>query len=175
MKLKELNYPNLYYENSRGFLIGNYTPQQDKKIPGFSTQGKSRIQILSKLEEVIRNKSIAIYSSRLYDEMKTFIWKGQRAQAQKSANDDLVISLAIGIWLYDAGGNYSKGSADLNAAMLSGMSVSSRIYDEKKNLPSDQGTKSIPNPFTPVNQEDYKKLRNGDPRKPDPNFDWLNK
>ena len=76
MKLKDMGYPNLYYESSRGFLIGNYTASQDNKVPGFSTQGKSRVQILSKLEEVIRNRSIRIYSSRLYDELKTFIWKG---------------------------------------------------------------------------------------------------
>tara|TARA_Y100000592_G_scaffold74264_1_gene115775 strand:- start:8670 stop:10277 length:1608 start_codon:yes stop_codon:yes gene_type:complete len=173
MKLKDIGYPNLYYESSRGFLIGNYTASQEKKVPGFSTQGKSRVQILSKLEEVIRNRSIRIYSSRLYDELKTFIWKGHKAQAQKSANDDLVMALAIGVWLYDAGGNYSKDSDTLNKSMLAGMSVTNRTYEQPK-MSSSTPMKSI-NPFSAVKDEDYQKLRNNNPRLPNTNFDWLNK
>ena len=172
MKLKELSYPNLYYETSKGFLIGNYTPVHDSKIPGFSTQGKSRIQILSKLEEVLRNRAVRVYSSRLYDELKTFIWKGQKAQAQKSANDDLVMALAIGVWLYDAGGNYSKHSETLNAALLKGMSVTNRKYDTS-NDPSKSTTSPYVNPFSVIKQEDYEKLQKSDPRMPNANFDWL--
>ena len=172
MKLKELSYPNLYYETSKGFLIGNYTPVHDSKIPGFSTQGKSRIQILSKLEEVLRNRAVRVYSSRLYDELKTFIWKGHKAQAQKSANDDLVMALAIGVWLYDAGGNYSKHSETLNAALLKGMSVTNRKYDTS-NDPSKSTTSPYVNPFSVIKQEDYEKLQKSDPRMPNANFDWL--
>ena len=39
----------------------------------------------------------------------------------KGHNDDLVMSLAIGAWLYDAHSEYSKSAVNLNTAMLSAM------------------------------------------------------
>ena len=95
---------------------------------GFSTQGPSRSKILTKLEEVIRNKQIKVYSSRFYEEMKTFIWKGSKPQAMRGKNDDLVISLAIGIWLYDTSNFHSKSSADVNKAMLAGFGSESNSF-----------------------------------------------
>ena len=57
--------------------------------------------------------------------MKTFIWKGNKAQAMKgNYNDDLVLSLAIGMWLYDSASDHSRNSSALNQAMLDAMSVS---------------------------------------------------
>ena len=79
--------------------------------------------ILTKLEETLRTKQIVIRSSRFYEEMKTFVWQGKKAQARKGANDDLVMSLAIGVWLYDTDPNYAKQTTDINAAMLAGFGV----------------------------------------------------
>ena len=73
---------------------------------------------------------IRCYSQRLYDELKTFVWKGQKAQAMRGQHDDLVMSLAIGTWLYDASADYSKNSKALNDAMLSAMKVEKKIYDQ---------------------------------------------
>ena len=39
----------------------------------------------------------------------------------KGHNDDLVMSLAIGAWLYDANSEYSKSAVNLNAVMFSSM------------------------------------------------------
>jgi hypothetical protein len=55
--------------------------------------------------------------------MKTFVWEGKKAQARKGANDDLIMSLAIGVWLYDTSPQYNKQSVDINAAMLAGFGV----------------------------------------------------
>ena len=133
LKLKELNYPTMYYRKRKSVYIGNYVPSDNNDVAGFTTSGKTRTLILSKLEEVIRNKSIKIYSSRFYDELKTFIWKGQKAQAMKGYNDDLVMSMAIGTWLFDTSSEYSKDSSTLNQAMLAGMSKRSTKYED---LPS---------------------------------------
>jgi len=122
MKLKELQYPAIYFAKEKDRFAVMYGDGNIGK-GGFSTTGVSRPKILTKLEEVIRNKQITIRSSRLYEELKTFIWKGQKAQAMRGKNDDLVISLAIGVWLYDASNAYSKQSVDLNAAMLNAMGV----------------------------------------------------
>ena len=133
LKLKDLDYPMLYYRKRKGVFVGNYIPPGSTDIAGFTTSGKSRSQILTKLEEIIRNKQIKIYSSRFYEEIKTFIWKEHRAQAMRGYNDDLVMSLAIGCWLYDSSAEYSMSATSLNDAMLKAMSVKSTTYDDTPN------------------------------------------
>ena len=95
LKLKEIGYPNLYHKKRKQVFIGGYTPSGDNDIAGFTTSGKTRNLVLTKLEEVLRNKQILIYSSRFCDELKTFTWRGNKAQAMRGHNDDLVMSFAI--------------------------------------------------------------------------------
>tara|TARA_Y100000310_G_scaffold339011_1_gene430325 strand:+ start:4691 stop:6301 length:1611 start_codon:yes stop_codon:yes gene_type:complete len=123
MKLKELGYPNLYYKKQKDKYAAMYSGESDLHKIGFTTSAQSRAQILTKLEEVIRNGQIRIYSTRLYEELKTFIWKGSKAQAQKGKNDDLVMALAIGVWLYDTDPSYHKQNVDVNAAMLNAFAI----------------------------------------------------
>jgi len=129
MKLRELGYKNLYFKNEKDRFNALYgtTPLDLHKI-GFTTSGQSRSKILTKLEQVIRNKNIRVYSARLYEEFKTFVWNHSKAQAMKGKNDDLVISLAIGIWLYDAENITHVTNIDLNKAMLQGFGVNSDDY-----------------------------------------------
>ena len=147
MKLSELKYPAIYFQKEKDKFAAMYGEGNIGK-GGFSTQGPSRAKILTKLEEVIRNKSLMIYSTRIYEELKTFIWKGTKPQAMRGKNDDLVMALAIGCWLFDASSEYSKQTTDLNAAMLKAMSV---------NKPTGQSLESqkmkemkMLNPFKPV-------------------------
>ena len=130
MKIKEIGYANLYYKNQKDKYASYYSSESDLHKIGFTTSAKSRAQILTKLEEVIRNKQIKVYSERLYQELKTFVWTGSRAAARKGMNDDLVISLAIGVWLYDTDPSYNKQSVDLNQAMLAAFSVNINKADE---------------------------------------------
>jgi hypothetical protein len=48
-----------------------------------------------------RNTAIQIYSKRTLAELETFIWKNGKAIAMDSYNDDLVLSLGIGLWVRD--------------------------------------------------------------------------
>jgi hypothetical protein len=132
MKLVELGYTNLYYKNEKDKLSALYTGNNQISKIGFSTNAQSRGQILTKLEEVLRNNSVAFYSSRLVDELKTFVWKGQKAQAQKGKNDDLVMAAAIGTWLFDSDPKVNSQTTDLNKAMLDGFAVNRREYGQKK-------------------------------------------
>ena len=72
LKLQELNYPRLYYRRRKGVYVGGYVPQQTPDVAGFNTNGKTRGTILAKLEEVLRNKQLTVYSSRFYEELKVF-------------------------------------------------------------------------------------------------------
>jgi hypothetical protein len=122
LRLKDLNYPKIYSQGSKVALIGDYVQPLDLAHAGFATTGKTRTIILTKLEELIRNKLLVSYSSRFYQELKTFVWSNNsKAEAMKGHNDDLVMSLAIGAWLFDVNSEYSKGSADINSAILAGM------------------------------------------------------
>lgn len=147
MKLKELNYPAIYFKNEKDKFAVMYGNGNIGKA-GFSTQGPSRVKILSKLEEVIRNKQLMIRSSRIYEELKTFVWKGSKPQAMRGKNDDLVIALAIGCWLFDTSTGYTKQTADLNSAMLAAMGVNKT----KVNGLGDQNLQNMQrlNPFKPI-------------------------
>ncbi len=129
LKLQELNYPRIYYRRKKGVYLGDYIPAASVETAGFNTNGKTRSTILSKLEEVLRNKQVKIKSSRFYEELKTFTWASGKAQAKRGYNDDLVMSMAIGMWLFDASGGYSKDSKALNDAMLNAMRRDVKQYD----------------------------------------------
>ena len=147
MKLQELGYPNLYFKKAKDRYASMYSGDNNIHKIGFTTSGQTRNQILTKLEEVIRNRQIRLYSSRLYEELKTFVWSGSKAQAQKGKNDDLVISLAIGIWLYDTTPSYNKFTIDINDAMLKALQVNKTQNQISPESP--WVTKRL-NPFLPV-------------------------
>lgn len=122
--LKKSGYPNLYYERISKNMYGSYTTADiQDDIPGFTTGPKNRDEILAKLENVFRTNRLKNYSIRLVNELKTFIWKNNKAQAMKGYNDDLVMSIAIGNSLYEAAGVNAWDSVEVTTALLAGISV----------------------------------------------------
>ena len=131
LKLLDFKYPRMFYQKqSKGAFIGGYIPPQSPESAGFNTNGKTRSVMLGKLEEVLRNKQLYVPSSRFYEEVKTFTWQSGRIQAKKGFNDDLVMSLGIGTWLYDASADYSSSSKKVNSAMLNAFSVRKNEYQQ---------------------------------------------
>lgn len=130
LKLQDLKYPKLYYRKKKQVYIGDYVPPSSADVAGFNTNGKTRSTVLAKLEELLRNRQLLSYSSRFYEELKVFTWNTGRAQARSGFNDDLVMSLAIGSWLFDGASEYSKSNAGLNEAMLAAMSKKERSYND---------------------------------------------
>jgi hypothetical protein len=130
LKLQEMKYPKLYYRRKKQVYIGDYVPPASAEIAGFDTNGKTRSTILAKLEELLRNHQLISYSSRFYEELKVFTWNTGKAQARAGFNDDLVMSLAIGSWLYDGAGDHFNSNTGLNEAMLAAMSKKQRSYDD---------------------------------------------
>jgi hypothetical protein len=130
-----------------------YRPTDPETIPGFSTQTKTRTQILTKLEESIRNGKLKTYSQRLYDQLQAFVWNGAKAQAAKDAHDDLIMSIAIGSWLVVGDGSHSEQGLSMAMAMLKATSVGNRGMDTLPGGIND--VKPVPNPhiqgFTPYN------------------------
>lgn len=118
-KLKEANYPNLYYEKLRN-LYSAYMQQDIKPqdLPGTYTSQKNRDEMLAKLETILRNGQLRVHSERLIEEFKTFVWKGNRAEAMKGYNDDLVMALAIGTYIFNVSGEQQYSPEEFQKAML---------------------------------------------------------
>ena len=127
------NYGNLYYTEKdikyvdAGNQFSNkYRSQDRNQVAGFSTTSRTRPLIISKLEEYIRDKSITIRSVRTIDEMFTFIWNNGRAEAMRGYNDDLVMALAIGLWVRDTALRLRQEGVDLTKQAIN--SISSHTY-----------------------------------------------
>lgn len=126
--LKSKNYPNLYYEKEHKNIYMAYMDQETKssdELPGWTSGPKSRDEVIAKLESVLRNQVIRLPSKRLVNELKTFVWRNNKAQAMKGYNDDLVMALAIGVNLYENSGRVQYSQEEIAKGLISGMSVAS--------------------------------------------------
>ena len=128
VKLRDMGYSPLYYSKNRGDLFST-TYKPNDEIPGFSTQQKIRIQMLSKLEELIRNRNITIHSRRLYEQLNTFVWNNGKAQASHDSHDDLVMSVAIGVWLMNS---ETKVDVDESALLYAIANATCKQTNEQK-------------------------------------------
>ena len=126
-KLIDVGYKNLYYRNSKDRYEAQYGGKVSASTIGFSTQGNNKEKSLTRMEEWIRNDRIRLRSSRLFDELRTFIDVNGKLRAMKGKNDDLVMALAIGCWLYEGKKQEEiKSGLTFDQAMLSAFSVNSR-------------------------------------------------
>tara|TARA_R110002110_G_scaffold6993_1_gene34739 strand:- start:3486 stop:5072 length:1587 start_codon:yes stop_codon:yes gene_type:complete len=125
-KLQGREYPNLYYsvKGTHEYVTETQARSINNSVPGFTTSSKTKPLIIAKLEEFIRNQLIIIYSSRIVNEFKTFIWNNNKAQAMRSYHDDLVMALAIGCWVRDTALEVNKKDLEYNKAMVGGMMTS---------------------------------------------------
>ena len=122
-KLITLGYPNLYYsiKSTHEYIDAVQGEAMDRAVAGFTTSLKTRPLIVAKLEEFIRNKMITTYSSRIFHEVKTFIWHNGKPQAMRSYHDDLVMALAIGCWVRDTALQVNKRDVEFKKAILNSM------------------------------------------------------
>ena len=68
-----------------------------------------------------------MHSIRLYDELAVFIWNGSKAEAMKGYNDDLVMSLAVGLWIRDTALKLRSDQMVYNKKMIEGISKTTAI------------------------------------------------
>ena len=120
------NYPRLYYSpkgdtatNAEAFLAKGYDVIDTSKMtPGFTMSMKTRPLAIGKLDAYLREKSIIIQGKRTLEEMRTFIWKNGRPEAQSGYNDDLVMSIATGCYIRDTALKFAQQGIDMTNATL---------------------------------------------------------
>jgi hypothetical protein len=96
-KMQELGYKNLYIDGVDTTNIWSYNPKSQDKIPGINFNNK-RVQIIAAFEEYVRHK-FKIRSTRLYNEMNTFIYINGRPDHQKGQHDDLIMGISMAIYV----------------------------------------------------------------------------
>ena len=140
-KLNDLGYTNLYYsmKGSHDYVEYHMAQNLSNAVPGFSTTTKTRPLIVAKLEEYIRNKLIKIYSTRLVNELKTFVWSHGKPQAMRSYNDDLVMALAICCWVRDTALEEDKRQIEYKKSALASIIRSDSLMNTS--IPGMEGYK----------------------------------
>jgi hypothetical protein len=120
-------YRNLYYSPKQDALTSDQWARRYESdgnlVAGFTTSVKTRPLMIEKFREYAHEKSCIIRSKRLIEEMKVFIWKNSKAQAQDGYNDDLVMSFAMGLYLRDTALRFRKHNMEQDRATLTGFSV----------------------------------------------------
>ena len=122
-------YQNLYYTfRHEGYVDaatqlskGYDLKDKSQMTPGFTTSQRTRPLLISKLDIYFREKEIIVKSKRLIDELFTFIWRGQKAEAQQGYNDDLTMSFAIGLFVRDSAMKLRNEGLQLNKTAINHM------------------------------------------------------
>jgi len=134
------DYPNLFYTSKdlqyvdvQHQVTNKHYSEEKRMIAGFSTTSKTRPLIISKLEEFFREESVVIRSNRLVDELLTFVYINNRAQAMNGYNDDLVMSFAIGLWVRDTALRLRTQGVELTKKTLSRMMDNEGLYTPNDN------------------------------------------
>jgi len=125
-------YDNLYYSPKSGEVrADSYFDQYmdtSKMVAGFTMSSRTRPMVIGKFQEYISDKGVTFYSKRLLEEMKTFIWKNGRPEAQSGYNDDLVMSFGVAMYMRDTAFKFRQQGVDLTKSMLNGIATNKTNY-----------------------------------------------
>jgi hypothetical protein len=113
----------LKYVDVENQLNNRYRAEDRGLVAGFSTTSKTRPLIISKLDDYFREKTVIVRSSRLIDELFTFIYSSGRAEAMKGYNDDLVMAFSIGLWVRDTALRLRQEGIDLTKMAVAGITA----------------------------------------------------
>jgi len=150
-RIIQMKYKNLYYADKKTLEIieGYIDDTRSDIIAGFPTNQKTKVLIVERLEEAIRNKRYSIYSDKIIDEFRQFVWINGKATTKKGYHDDLVISLAICIFVKEFIYGKSEIKADLNRLILPLIGKETRNMETK--IPGMIGFKKKDNNFNIYN------------------------
>ena len=150
-------YPNLYYsqKSDQANVNSYFDKYQDhsKMVAGFTMSSRTRPMVVGKFQEYLSDKGVTIQSKRLIEEMKTFIWKNGRPEAQSGYNDDLVMSFGIAMYIRDTSLKFRQRGIDLTKQSLNNMTVNRSPYQGSYS----GGFGKVKNPYqidTPDGKED---------------------
>ena len=163
-KLQEMGYKNLYIDGVDSTNIWRYNTKAQDKVPGLNFNNK-RVQIIAAFEEYVRHKFI-IRSSRLYDEMNNFVYVNGRPDHQKGQHDDLIMAIAMAIYVGEIAFQKLEKVTEQTKVMLESWTVNNN-ESVGKNLDFDP---VIPNTYM---MNERNKLNNGGSKEDYIKYGWL--
>ncbi len=121
LKLVEMKYPNLHYDESNSKMFSNTDALdlEKKLFPGFNVNGV-RLNLVSNLEEKVRLNEIKIRSKRTTNEMRTFIYKNGRPDHMEGYHDDCLMAMGIAVWIIGHSFKKLNAAKDQTKKILSG-------------------------------------------------------
>jgi hypothetical protein len=126
-------YKNLYYSpKTEAYTSDQWARRSenlDSLVAGFTTSVKTRPLMIEKFREYTHEKACIIRSKRLFEEMKVFIWKNGKAQAQEGYNDDAVMSYSMGLYLRDTALRFRKSNIEYDRTNLTNMTMDRGIMN----------------------------------------------
>ena len=147
-QIQERGYANLYHSSkgAENETVESYMNkyENNKLTPGFTMSLRTRPLVVGKMLEYVREGSVTIKSSRLLKEMRVFVWKNGRAEAQQGFNDDLVMSLGIGMFVRDTAMKFRQQGQEMSRETLNAMANLNR------------NTRSQANDFRPAHNNPFK-------------------
>ena len=128
----ERGYRNLYHSPKSDQLTADsylrVYESNSEMVPGFTMSMRTRPLCINKFREFVGDRSVTIRSKRLLEEMRVFIWKNGRPEAQTGYNDDLVMSFGIGMFLRDTSLKFQQQSLDAARAALGAVKSNRTSY-----------------------------------------------
>lgn len=152
LKLQELQYPNLYYDDqSLKNITAEKTPynkqvNENTKMPGFRI-GSARLQMIMNLERALRFNEVRIRSKRFIQELHTWIWKNGRPDHQSGFHDDTLTSMAMGLYVLQFSFKKLEAVKEKDKAMLNSMILVQNTINGIIQVVIPDRVKSMPLPF----------------------------
>ena len=115
-KLQELGYKNLYVDGINPADKWKWDPKNQDKIPGINFNSK-RVLIVQAFEEALRF-DFSLKSQRLFNELNTFVYVNGRPDHQKGQHDDLIMAMAIAIYVGESSFAQLEKVTEQTKAML---------------------------------------------------------
>ena len=121
-QILEREYRNMYYSSTSNMeTVESYMNkyERDKLVPGFTMSARTRPLVIAKIIEYVRERAVTLQSKRLMAEMRVFVWKNGKPQAQTNYNDDLLMACATALYVRDTALRLRQQGMDLARAQLS--------------------------------------------------------
>ena len=162
-KLQELGYKNLYIDGINPADKWKWDPKQNEKIPGINFNSK-RVLIVQAFEEALRF-GFAVRSQRLFNELNTFVYVNGRPDHQKGQHDDLIMAMAMAIYVGESSFAQLEKATEQAKAMIDSWTTDKNMFTE-----SSQNF----NPSIPAQTNMYNSRSYSGPTKSDyENYSWL--
>lgn len=157
LPLLEMDYKFLHYDDPKNKMLVDKRSfrSYDKgdKMAGFSV-GNVRVPMVANFERAVRENEIIIRSARLTNEMKTFVYQNGKPNHMSGYNDDLIMAMAMGLWVLEHSFKKLEKVGKQTKAMLSSWVMSSNVNTSNTGgfVPKELNGKSqLPKPnFSPT-------------------------